>query len=70
MMQTFTDMAMRLGNDPPTESDLPEPFLIEDYAEIVFDMESSWNRSLHYTRTIEVGPSLRTDSKLFVDVTD
>ncbi|MCO5206216.1 MAG: hypothetical protein M9928_14370 [Anaerolineae bacterium] len=69
MMQTLVDMAMWMGNDPPTESDLPDPFVVEDYAEIVFDVESSWNRSLYYVRKIEVGTSLRTDSKHFIDLT-
>jgi hypothetical protein len=68
LMAWLTDIATNAGNDPPTESDLPDPFTIEDRADIYIDLDSGWLRTVEYSRKIVSGPVVREEITRIVDV--
>jgi hypothetical protein len=70
LLDSMTDLALSTGSEPPTESDLPDPFAIEDQAQIEFDMGTGWVQKMVYSRTITIGPTMREEITEIVDMTD
>jgi hypothetical protein len=70
LLQTLTDIATAMGSDPPNENDLLVPFVIEDSGEFVVDSNSGWVESVDQVRKIEIGPSSRVESLIFIAITN